>query len=396
MVRPSAWRRGLWVVSCLLVLSLSACGRGASQQVVRPVPGSQNVPVTVISTTAAQSLAYMGYLIHEQNPETGYVYARKPVVEDLYGRSVEMKVHVIPGPAGEKQLAVEAFTCPGCVPEATFDPAWMANRFYTTFDLFAGRAGLYNRSSAMSQGSSPAVQAGSPPGVAGDETFRNFFAGDEARKARLGVAIEDITNESASALGLQEARGAIIRQIEPGGPASRTNLRPGDVIMAIDGQPVADGAGVIRILSAKSPGGVVTLRVFRKGNLYEQKVTLERWNDQEAESAAPQLPLVQITRLAVNPQVVPAGGTFDIVVDYSAMDPAAQLRQIAVQLTIEILQGEKVLYTHRPIEVSGENGRSMRRTEPLAGAKNPGAYTVRATVKYKDVSATGQTRFTIQ
>ena len=351
MGAPIAWRWGLCFVSFLLILSLDACGRGISQQVVRPVPGSQNVPVSDISATAAQSLMYMGYMIQEQNPETGYLHARKSVVEDPYGRNVEMKVSP-PAP-------VQA-------------------------------------SSRLAQHQTPSARPETPTAVAADERVKQFLAADAARKVRLGVTIEDVTKESAASLGLGEARGVIIRQIEPGSPASRTPLKKGDVIVAIDGKPVADNTDVILILSSKSPGDAVTLRVFRAGKLYVQKVTLEKRIEQEAAGAAPSLPLVQITRIAVNPQVVPPGGTFDVVVEYSAKDPATQLKQVAVQLTIEILKGDKVLYTHKPIEVSGENGGSTRRTEPLAGAKKAGAYTVRATVRYGDISATEQARFTIQ
>ena len=396
MDRPIAWRLGLCFVSFLLILSLSACGRGASQQVVRPVPGSQNVPVSDISAMAAQSLMYMGYLIQEQNPETGYIHARKTVVEDPYGRSVEMKVNVIPGPAGDKQLSAEAFTCPGCVPEATFDPAWMANRFHTTFELFAGRSGITTRQPAAAQEFLPHVQLSSDQAVIADERVKRFVTADVKRKVRLGVTLEDVTKENAAAVGLKQERGAVIRQIDPSGPAGKTNLMQGDIIVELDGKPVADTADVIVAISEKSPGDIVTLTVFRQGKNYKQQVTLAKRQDREAPGAQPSLPSVQITRIAINPPSVPAGGTFDVIVEYSAKDPATQLKQIAVQLTIEILQGDEVLYTHKPIEVSGENGGSKRRREPLSGAKKAGNYTVRATVTYRSVRTTQQVNFTIQ
>lgn len=396
MVRPVAWRRGLCFVSFLLILSLSACGRGASQQVVRPVPGSQNVPVSDISATAAQALMYMGYLIQEQDPETGYIHARKSVVEDPYGRSVEMKVNVIPGPAGDKQLSAEAFTCPGCVPEATFDPAWMANRFHTTFDLFAGRAGSTTRQPAAAQESLPPIRLVSDQAVIADERVKRFVTADVKRKVRLGVTLEDVAKENAAALGFKEARGAIIRQIDPAGPAGKTNLMQGDVIVELDGKPVADMADVIVAISEKSPGEVVTLTVLRQGRTYRQPLTLAKRQYREAAGAQALQPSVHIVHVAVNPPAVPPGGTFEVIVEYSATDPATQLKQIAVQLTIEIHQDDTVLYTHKPIEVSSENGGIIRRKEPLSGSTKTGSYTVRVTVKYGDISTTKQTPFTIQ
>ncbi len=272
----------------------------------------------------------------------------------------------------------------------------MANRFHTTFDLFAGRAGIYARQPAASQESRPHVRLASDQTVIADERVKRFVTADVKRKVRLGVTLEDVTKENAAALGLKDARGAVIRHIDPSGPAGKTNLMQGDVIVELDGRPVADTADVVVAISEKSPGDPVTLTVFRQGKTYKQPLTLAKRQDRDAPAAQATLPSVQITRIAVNPPSVPAGGKFDVVVDYSAKDPATQLKQIAVQLTIEVLQGDKVLYTHKPIEVSGENGGSTRRTEPLAGAKKAGNYTVRATVTYGSVRTAQQVNFTIQ
>jgi len=84
----------------------------------------------------------------------------------------------------------------------------------------------------------------------------------------------------------------------------------------------------------------------------------------------------------VNPPSVPPGGKFDVVVDYSVKDSTTQQQQISAQLTIEILDGEQLIYSHELIEMISTNGGSTRRTEPLAGSKTAGAYTLRASVKY--------------
>lgn len=422
-------RRRVWFPLFLLTISLYACAAGVSRMVVRSVPGSQNVPIRAISATAVQSLAYLGYSIRNQNLETGDIYASKPVGEDLYGRDVAMKVKVMSGPTGEKRLAVEAFSCPGCVPQATFDPAWMADRFFTAFDQFAGRAELDERDLSSEQEFAGFFeQTKTPQPAVHDERTRRFKAAETERKVQMGVTIENVTPETAASLELKEARGTIIRQIAPGSPASRTNLKSGDVIVEVDGKPVADTMDVILGISQKSPGDTVSLTVSRAGRAYHQPVTLESRTDGKAvESSASLPPLpgegpadrrsltverkaeadtvkkpsvsnpsIQITRLAVNPPAVPPGGKFDVVVEYSAEDSTTQQQQITVKLTIEILQGQKVLYTHQPIEVRGANGGSTKRTEPLAGSKKAGTYTVRATVKYQSSRATQQVDFSIQ
>jgi hypothetical protein len=144
------------LVWLLIVFILPGCGGGNSQYVTKPVQGSQNLTVDEITQMAGQSLQMMGYGIQEQNIPSGYIYARKRVAEDIYSRSTEMKINVQPGVAGEKVLGVEAFTCPGCIPEAHFSPSWMANQFYTFFDLIYKASG---RSAERQPASPPPLRA---------------------------------------------------------------------------------------------------------------------------------------------------------------------------------------------------------------------------------------------
>jgi S1-C subfamily serine protease len=49
----------------------------------------------------------------------------------------------------------------------------------------------------------------------------------------------------------------------PGAPGERAGLRPGDVVVAIDGEQVADRAGLYRAVSRRTPGTPVVLTVMR-------------------------------------------------------------------------------------------------------------------------------------
>ena len=62
--------------------------------------------------------------------------------------------------------------------------------------------------------------------------------------------------------------------IVPGGPAERAGLEPGDVIVAIDGKPVADSSELIVAIRSRSPGDTITLTVRRDGDERSVKVTL--------------------------------------------------------------------------------------------------------------------------
>jgi len=144
-------------VLLMIVLTFPGCGRGISQFVTKPVQGSQNLSIDEITQMAGQSLQMMGYGIQEQDIPAGYIYARKRMVEDIYGRSTEIWINVEQGQVGEKVLGVEAFSCRGCIPEAHFSPSWMINQFYTYFDL------VYKAAGRSSGTKTPPLQGFPPP-----------------------------------------------------------------------------------------------------------------------------------------------------------------------------------------------------------------------------------------
>jgi Do/DeqQ family serine protease len=67
----------------------------------------------------------------------------------------------------------------------------------------------------------------------------------EVRRGRLGVAVQDVTPDIADALNLDRSTGALISTVEPGSPADKAGLRPGDLVLEIGGRPV-DGASDLR------------------------------------------------------------------------------------------------------------------------------------------------------
>ena len=81
----------------------------------------------------------------------------------------------------------------------------------------------------------------------------------------IGVSIIPVTDDDYEELGLDEARGAIISRIEPGMPADNSELEPGDVIVAYNGEPVRNIEDLQSKVTATPPGTVVNLGVYRGG-----------------------------------------------------------------------------------------------------------------------------------
>ena len=106
----------------------------------------------------------------------------------------------------------------------------------------------------------------------------------ETRRGWLGVRIQDVTEDVAEAMGLEEASGALITDV-PEGPAKEAGLLSGDVIMKFDGVDVKDTRGLVRQVGNTSVGKTVRVVVFREGGTKTISVTLGR--REEAERAVP-------------------------------------------------------------------------------------------------------------
>jgi serine protease Do len=93
----------------------------------------------------------------------------------------------------------------------------------------------------------------------------------------LGVTLQDMTPELAQALGIPRRDGAIISAIDAGGPASKTGLRTGDVLRAINNEHPADSRAFMRAIVMLPIDSQAKLTTWRDGN--EQTITaaIQEW-----------------------------------------------------------------------------------------------------------------------
>jgi serine protease Do len=89
------------------------------------------------------------------------------------------------------------------------------------------------------------------------------------QRSELGVHVQGVQPEDQTRLGLPNLTGAILRAVKPGGPADRAGLKPDDVIIGVDGQPIPGPERLRWLISLSGAGRSVTLRVVRGGRTFD-------------------------------------------------------------------------------------------------------------------------------
>jgi serine protease Do len=90
----------------------------------------------------------------------------------------------------------------------------------------------------------------------------------------LGVATQELDRELADSLGLGDSRGVLVDRVIAGTPADEAGLAKGDIILEMDGKPVADTVSLGRKVAFTPPGTQVTLTILRKGQRKKADVKL--------------------------------------------------------------------------------------------------------------------------
>ena len=84
----------------------------------------------------------------------------------------------------------------------------------------------------------------------------------KVRRSWLGIYIDDVSGELARQLGIR-ARGALVKRVVEGGPAEAARLQAGDVITALDGQPIRDASDLTWIAGHLGIGKIVEVDLMR-------------------------------------------------------------------------------------------------------------------------------------
>ena len=117
---------------------------------------------------------------------------------------------------------------------------------------------------------------------------QELVAHGRVERGRLGVHIQEVTQSLAQSFGLDRPRGALVAQVEKGSPAEQAGLKPGDVLLGVNGKAIERSAEIPPLVAAVKPGDKATLNVWRDGKKQDLAVTVGRLDaDKTAEAASP-------------------------------------------------------------------------------------------------------------
>jgi len=105
----------------------------------------------------------------------------------------------------------------------------------------------------------------------------------EVVRGRIGISMLEVPRDAVEELGLKERRGALVAQVPKDGPAAKAGIQPGDVIIEVNGKPIADREELTRIVTGTKPGTTIPVTLVRDRKQMTLNVTIEKL-DLEAES----------------------------------------------------------------------------------------------------------------
>ncbi|MGE8176649.1 DegQ family serine endoprotease [Pseudomonas fluorescens] len=99
-------------------------------------------------------------------------------------------------------------------------------------------------------------------------------SGGKVSRGWLGVVIQEVSKDLAESFGLEKPAGALVAQIQEGGPAAKGGLQVGDVILSMNGQPIIMSADLPHLVGALKAGEKAKLEVIRDGKHKNVELTV--------------------------------------------------------------------------------------------------------------------------
>ncbi len=153
----------------------------------------------------------------------------------------------------------------------------------------------------------------------------------KVNRAYLGIMVQDVTPGISKAMNLKDMKGVLVGDVSPNGPAQKSGVQRGDVILEVNGKPMEDSRELRMTISLMDPAATAKLKLLRNGNPMDVNVKLgdlpsdkEQAKTEEGSSdkALDGVTVENLDAQSARQLGLPAATTGVVVTD---IDPASQL-----------------------------------------------------------------------
>lgn len=114
------------------------------------------------------------------------------------------------------------------------------------------------------------------PAEIAEPIVEKLMKGQTIERGYLGVRIQQLNEDLADSLGIQQNRGEFVQAVEPGAAADKAGLKPGDVILSVNGKDVTPDQTLSYLVANIEPGSRITLGIVRDGTRRNVTATVGR------------------------------------------------------------------------------------------------------------------------
>ena len=243
----------------------SPTGRGTVEEITVTMPDGTEYPAKLVGADAASDLAVLK------------ISAPRPLPFVHFGNSAQARVGdwvmAIGNPFGLGGTvtsgivsAVYRNTGQGGAYDRYIQTDAAINRGNSGGPLFDMQGNVIGINNAIFSPSGGSVGIGfAIPAEIAAPIVEQLKGGREITRGYLGISIEPIGDDFADSLGLPKNRGEIVQIVQPGEPGERAGIRPGDIVLSINGKSITRDQTLSFIVANIAPGTRVPIDLIREG-----------------------------------------------------------------------------------------------------------------------------------
>ncbi|MBL80180.1 MAG: 2-alkenal reductase [Nitrosomonadaceae bacterium] len=114
------------------------------------------------------------------------------------------------------------------------------------------------------------------PTIVAKKIMEQIIKTGNVTRGYIGVEVQDLTKELAESFKLTDTKGAIIAGVRPNGPADKSGIKSGDILISVEGKPVTNSSDMLNLIAALSPGQTANFMVLRKQERRPFKIRIDK------------------------------------------------------------------------------------------------------------------------